>query len=224
MKKNYIIFSSLIACILLYAIEQLLMTNYMIKTAVKILLFTIVPWFYIKFLNKSKSKEYSSYNKSDRHQLKYGLIFGISSFFIILLAYYLLGKYINIEDIVGELQSKSKITPDNFGLVGLYIILGNSFLEEFFFRGFIFLKLYEMGSSKEAYIYSSVLFGLYHIAIFKTWFNVWLIALALIGLVSIGFIFNWLDTKSGNFINSWIVHILADCAIILIGLKLFMII
>ncbi|MBZ9635369.1 CPBP family intramembrane metalloprotease [Clostridium sp. FP1] len=103
----------------------------------------------------------------------------------------------------------------------MYITFGNSFLEEYFFRGFYLLKSYELKSKKFAYIYSSLLFGVYHIAIFKTWFNSGLVGLALIGLISIGFIFNWLDTRSKNFINSWLVHILADSAIIIIGLRMF---
>ena len=106
-------------------------------------------------------------------------------------------------------------------LVGIYITLGNSFLEEFFFRGFIFLNLYNQGYKKIAYIYSSLLFGVYHIAIFKTWFSPLLTVLALLGLVIAGIVFNWIDTKSENFINSWIVHILADSAIIIIGMGMF---
>jgi hypothetical protein len=58
-------------------------------------------------------------------------------------------------------------------------------------------------------------------AIFKNWFNPALIALALFGLIFIGFVFDWLNTKSENFINSWLVHIMADSAIIIIGLKMF---
>ncbi|TAH63854.1 MAG: CPBP family intramembrane metalloprotease, partial [Gottschalkiaceae bacterium] len=97
----------------------------------------------------------------------------------------------------------------------------NSFLEEFFFRGFIFLNLYKLGFKKGAYIFSSILFSLYHIGIFKNWFNPLLIILAVSGLISVGFIFNYIDTKSKSFINSWIVHILADAAIMLIGLRMF---
>lgn len=83
------------------------------------------------------------------------------------------------------------------------------------------MNLYELKFKKTAYVYSSLLFALYHIAIFKSWFNIWLILLALTGLISVGFIFNFIDTKSNNFINSWIVHILADMAIMLIGMKMF---
>ena len=220
-KKKYIILSSLIACMLLYFVEQVLVVSYVVKTIIKILFFIFIPYIYTKVIKKQHPSKAMNYKNIDKRHLKLGFLFGILSFLIILIAYYVLRNTINLQAILEELQSKSKITASSFTFVGLYITLGNSFLEEYFFRGFIFLNLYELNSKKCAYIYSSLLFGLYHIGIFKTWFNVGLVGLALIALISIGFVFNWLDTKSKNFINSWIVHILADSAIILIGLKMF---
>jgi len=221
MGKKYIILSSLVACILLYFVEQVLVVNYVVKSAIKIAFFIFIPYAYNKIIKKQKLSLTINYKNIDKDHLKMGFLFGILSFLIILISYYVLRNIINLQSISESLQSKSKITAANFIFVGLYITLGNSFLEEYFFRGFIFLNLYELKSKKCAYIYSSLLFGLYHIAIFKTWFNIGLVGLALIGLISIGFIFNWLDTKSKNFINSWIVHILADSAIIIIGLRMF---
>lgn len=224
MEKKYILLSSLIACILLYYVEQVLGVSYVVKTVIKILFFILIPYSYIKIIKKQQVSKAMSYKNIDKHHLKMGFLFGILSFLIILIAYYVLRNTIDLQSISQELQSKSKITASSFIFVGLYITLGNSFLEEYFFRGFIFLNLYELKSKKCAYIYSSLLFGIYHIGIFKTWFNFGLVGLALIGLISIGFVFNWLDTKSKNFINSWIVHILADSAIIIIGLRMFAII
>lgn len=221
MKTKYIIISSLIACTLLYFVEQVMTINYLIKTLIKIVLFILIPYLYIRFFKKTTFKKFINYNKLGKHHFKMGLVLGIAAFFIILMAFRFMSYTINLQGIASELQHKSKITSGNFAFVGFYITFGNSFLEEFFFRGFIFLNLYELKLKRSAYIYSSLLFGFYHITIFKTWFSIWLIGLALAGLIGIGFIFDWLDTKSENFINSWIVHILADSAVILIGLKMF---
>lgn len=221
MNKRFIIGSSFIACIILYYVEQEIGVNYAVKTLTKVLLFTLIPYVYIKFIKKSNLREALNFKKIEKVHFNLGFLFGIASFLIIIITYFIIGQYINFNSIAVELGSKSKITGTNFIYVGTYITFGNSFLEEFFFRGFIFLSLYELRYTKLAYVYSSVLFGIYHIAIFKTWFNLGLIALALLGLVVVAFIFNWMDTKSKNFINSWIVHILADSAIILIGFKMF---
>lgn len=224
MKKKYIVVSSLIACIILYFVEQVLVVSYVVKTVIKIMFFIVIPYIYMKFMKKQSKSKALNYKNVDKHNLKMGFLFGIMSFIIILITYYILRNIIDLQSISEDLQNKSKITASSFIFVGLYITLGNSFLEEYFFRGFIFLNLYEHKSKKFAYIYSSLLFGLYHIGIFKAWFNIGLVGLALIGLITIGFIFNWLDTKSKNFFNSWLVHILADSAIILIGLRMFRII
>jgi len=221
MKKKFIIISSLVACITLFYVEQLLAVNYFVKTLVKIVLFTVLPYIYIRYIEKTSVRESLNLKRLHRRDLKIGVVFGIASFLIVLITYYFLNDLIDVEGIVYELENKSNITPRNFIIIGLYITFGNSFLEEFFFRGFIFLNLYKLKGRTTAYVYSSLLFALYHIAIFMTWFNIWLIGLALFGLVIIGFIFNWLNTKSNNFFNSWIVHIFADVSIILIGLRMF---
>lgn len=224
MKKAYIILASLAACIMLYIVEQVIATNYITKSIVKLILFLVIPYIYLKLVKKSNAADGLKLRKLDLSTFKLGLILGVISFAIIIASYLILGGYIDFNSIVQELQSKSKVTPTNFIFIGLYITFGNSLLEEFFFRGFIFLNLFNQGSKKLAYAYSSALFSVYHIAIFKTWFNPLLIGLALFGLISVGIIFDWIDTKTKNFINSWLVHILADSAIIIIGMKMFRII
>jgi uncharacterized protein len=223
MKEKYIIISSLLACICLYFIEQYLGVSYVVKTMSKLIFFIILPLIYLKLIKKSNIAEELNLKRLDKKRLKLGFMFGITSFLIVLAAYYILKGTIDLNDIISDLKAKN-ITPANFILIGLYVTLGNSFLEEFFFRGFIFLNLYNLKKKKLAYFFSSILFALYHIGIFKAWFNIWLILLCLLGLIIIGFVFNWLNTKSKNFINSWLVHILADSAIILIGLSMFEII
>ncbi|MCM0650312.1 CPBP family intramembrane metalloprotease [Clostridium swellfunianum] len=220
MKEKYIIFSSLAACICLYFIEQYFAASYVVKTLSKLILFIALPMIYIKFINRTSISEELKLKQLDKKRLRLGFIFGLACFIIILAAFFIFRGFMDLDSIAMDLQQKN-ITSANFILIGLYITFGNSFLEEFFFRGFIFLNLYNKKNTKLAYVYSSLLFGLYHIAIFKTWFSLGLIMLCLFGLISVGFIFNWLNTKSNNFINSWLVHIFADAAIIIIGLRMF---
>ncbi len=60
-------------------------------------------------------------------------------------------------------------------------MFGNSLIEEYFFRGVIFRSLFER-LPVFAYIISSLLFSLYHLAIFGTWFSGYILFLALFGL------------------------------------------
>ncbi len=217
----FIIFSSAAVCTVLYYIEQYLSISYPIKTAVKIFLFTGLPLLYVKFYNEGTILHSLRIDSINIKVFKSGIFLGIIIFAGIFSAYMVLGWMIDFEGIKNELQTKLKITASSFIFVGLYITFINSLIEEFFFRGFIFLKLYQMGYRKAGGIISSVFFGLYHMAIFKTWFPLPIILLSVISLISVGFIFNYLNTRTRNFLNSWIVHIIADSAVITIGLKLF---
>ncbi|KAB3530015.1 CPBP family intramembrane glutamic endopeptidase [Alkaliphilus serpentinus] len=224
MEKRFIIISSILACLFLYYVEQIMATSYIIKTLLKIILFTAIPYIYIRYIEKSSLKKHLKFKGMMLKQLKLGLLLGSIAFVVIIITYITTKDIIDFNGIIQELENKSKITPANFIAVGLYITFGNSFLEEFFFRGFVFLNLYNLKNKWLAYIFSSTLFAIYHIGIFKTWFNIWLTGLALIGLIVTALVLNWLNTKSQSFLNSWIVHILADSAIILIGMRLFKII
>jgi membrane protease YdiL (CAAX protease family) len=219
--ERFIILSTLLACFILYIVEQGVGVSYAIKTILKIFIFVGLPISYVKLIRKQNIREALKLKNVNLRDFKTGFIAGLLFFTIVMGAYFIVGNQIDFDMIAQELQTKLKVTPLNFIFIGLYITFGNSFLEEFFFRGFIFMNLYELRSKKFAYVYSSILFALYHIAIFKTWFTLPITLLALFGLVSVGFLFNWMDTKSRNFINSWIAHILADIAVILIGLRMF---
>jgi membrane protease YdiL (CAAX protease family) len=105
--------------------------------------------------------------------------------------------------------------------VAVYITFGNSFIEEYFFRGFIFLKLHESGCRKTAYVFSSLLFSLYHIMMFRDWFTLPIFLLSVAGLAGVGFLFDYMNIKYKSIYNSWISHILADSAIMFIGFKMF---
>jgi membrane protease YdiL (CAAX protease family) len=211
--ERFIILSTLLACFILYVVEQGVGVSYAIKTILKIFIFVGLPISYVKLIRKQNIREALKLKNVNLRDFKTGFIAGLLFFTIVMGAYFIVGNQIDFDMIAQELQTKLKVTPLNFIFIGLYITFGNSFLEEFFFRGFIFMNLYDLRSKKIAYMY--------HIAIFKTWFTIPITLLALFGLVSVGFLFNWMDTKSRNFINSWIAHIFSDIAVILIGLRMF---
>jgi len=211
---------SIIICGGFYVIEQFMDLNYLITTLSKIVSFGVIPYIIYNMTEDRSPMEIIKIGR-DRRSIKLGLLLGTIVLVIIWTTYFIVKSYIDLDLIAKELMGSNLITPKNFPFVALYITLGNSFLEEFFFRGFIFLQIYSKGYRKIAYIFSALLFAIYHVAIFKTWFNHWLIGLALVGLFVGGLIFNYIDTKSKSIMNSWIVHICADIAIMVIGFIMF---
>lgn len=203
-----------------YILETYITASYIMTATTKILFFGLIPIIYFTYKHNRPLKR-TLYLNSDIGQIKGALLLGISILVIILMTYHFLKAYIDLDVIAKQLITSADITPRTFPLIAVYIIFGNSFLEEYFFRGYIFLTLYEKGHKKLAYIFSALLFSVYHVAIFKTWFNWGIILLALIGLFIGGLIFNAINTKSRSIIYSWIIHIFADIAIIVIGIKMF---
>lgn len=208
LKKVFIIVvTSILSCLFLYFIERILLVHYETKTISKILLFSLLPLLYWKFFKRSTSKTEKKKN------FLLSIIFSAATFSIIWIGYFIFQPLINFNSINDELE----LSQSEFLLRGIYIIVGNSFLEEFFFRGYIFLNLYELKLKKIAYIFSSILFAVYHIAMFQSWFPLPIMLLVLLSLFVIGFVFNYLCTRVSSFTGSWMVHASADLAIILIG-------
>ncbi|MDO4721098.1 MAG: CPBP family intramembrane metalloprotease [Peptostreptococcaceae bacterium] len=221
MKKEtiYLISSSLLICLLLYLLDQVWQVNYGVKTGAKILFFLAAPAGYRFVFRKGQPSRRLTLPAGK--ELKYSILVGVFSFAVVTAAYLLLRSFIDLPGIVSDLEGKSKVTADNFLLAGAYITFINSFLEEIFFRGFLFLNLYEKGRKKTAWIYSSLMFALYHISIFKSWFSPGILMTAVAGLVFAGLLFNYMNRRTRTVFNSWLAHMMADAAIIWIGWRMF---
>lgn len=222
MAKNsaIIVTYAALAVALLYILEQVTPVSYAVKTGVKILLFAALP---ILYSRRVLGEHYLFGSKVvlSGKALLHAVAVGLAAFLAIFAAYFFLSPSIDFASIIRELHDKLGITAANFVVVGLYVAIGNSFIEEYFFRKHLFLNLYRSTNRIAAYCISALLFALYHIAIIETWFSLPLMALALAGLFGVGLAFNYLNRKAGHFLNSWLAHMLADLALFLIGLRMF---
>ena len=139
----------------------------------------------------------------------------------ILGGYFALRGVIDFSGVTSSLTSGMGITADNFVWVAIYISIMNSFLEEFFFRGFGFITLKKYVNVRFAYFFSPVLFAIYHVGMLVGMFHPAVLALLMFGLIVGGLIFNALNDKLGNIYPSWFVHMAANFAINTIGVILF---
>lgn len=219
-KALYIILGTLLTIILLYLSDQIFHLNYISKVIIKLVLFLAFPIIYILRTKQNFAKNVFKHDKK-RLSVKLSYILGVLIFFVLIGVFVYIKQYMNIDVLIAEFEGKYKINKSNILYYGLYLTFINSFLEEFFFRGFIFLNLKHIGWKKTAYIFSSLAFSIYHVSNFQNWFNIWVFFVAIIGLFIGGIIFNLLDDKENTFINSWYVHICADLALVCIGLRLF---
>ncbi len=202
-----------------YLADQTLLLNYNYKIVIKFLLLVLFPIVYIYWTRDNFME--NTFDKLFEHNKLITTFFSISSFTIILIAYIILNNSLYLNAMSLDLKEKFKIYEHNIIFYGLYIVFINSLIEEFFFRGFIFLNLKRKGRIKLAYIASASAFTLYHISAFVTWFHFDLLLLMIIGLFIGGIVFNYIASKSNSILNSWIIHISADLAIISIALIIY---
>ncbi len=221
-KKTYILCLLIIAfCVIMAFIDGVFKADYFIKSGIKLILFAVFPLLYSVCDNQIFIKNLF---KADIKLIKNIPLLCVALYSLILCSYLLLKDIFDFSNITKSLTSNIGVNGQNFIFVSLYISFINSFLEEFFFRGFAFLNLVKIKGRAFAYIFSSLVFSLYHVAMMIGWFSWGLFILVLVGLFAGGMIFNYLNEKSGSIYPSWLVHISANFAINTIGFILFEII
>ncbi len=195
--------------------EQFFHISYGWQTILKWMLLFLVPF----VLYWKKEPLVLSTGKFSRKVFLYGAPLGIIAALAIVITYLKLHDQIDWSLLKSYLDKKN-ITATTFFLVFSYITFGNSFLEELFFRWWVFRTLSTWNISF-AYIFSALLFALYHLSIFSTWFSGWILLFVLLGLFISGCLFSFLYHKTHSIWSAWIVHIFADTAIVVIGYLLF---
>ncbi len=218
MKKTVII--AIAAVGLMSIVDGIISPGYFTKSVIKLILFlllTLVADFEVKDFKKI-------FKAGDKTELMKSILLGLGVYALIVSAYIFLSPFLDLAGIRNMLETDIGVSRDNFIIVAIYISLMNSLLEEFFFRGFIFLSLLKNTTRIKAYTISAVLFAVYHVAILRGWFNPIIFVLAMAGLFIGGIIFNLLNERNGNIISSWMVHIGANLAINTVGLIMFNII
>ena len=212
-KPLWLISTVVISCIAMAIIETVIEPAYSVKSVLKIIFFLLIPIALIK-LQKEKVFD-ESFLLNAKNVLNLSLL-GIIIYAIIMAAFFLTKGVFDYSALVNSLSSDQNVSPKSFIWVALYISFCNSLLEEFLFRFVSFIRLSEYTGKKFAYIFSSGMFALYHIAMVGGSFPVPLMLLALAGLFIGGLIFNYVDAKSKSIYNSWIIHMFADFAIMTI--------
>jgi len=213
LKKKFVFLLSIISITFLLWIEQGLTVSYAVKTMAKAVFFLGIPL----ILFPMKRFSFLHFRRTDRKSLIIAIISGVAVMSTIIIAFATLRPFIDIDFLLAELRSIG-VTSTVFPFVALYILLGNSILEEFFFRGLLPSSL---SYSLSRLLIPSFLFAIYHISIFLTWFSLPILALAILGLWIGGIIFQLANERSGTILPSWIIHIFADLGVIIVGVYIF---
>ena len=225
MKKHlspriYILLSVTLFSLAVTWIDAVVHPSYFAKIPVKILFFLALPLLFFAIYRQERPELRRLY-RFGKHGLLLSLGLGLAIYALIVGGYFLTRNLFDFSAVTTSLTSGMGITAENFPWAALYITVGNSFLEEFFFRGFGFITLKKFLPGPAGWLFSPVLFALYHGGMMCGMFHPFLLALLLVGLITGGLIFNALNARFGNLYPSWCVHMAADAAIMTVGAILF---
>ena len=106
--------------------------------------------------------------------------------------------------------------------MGLFYSLAHSFLEEYYWRWFVFGQLRRLISPTAAIVVSGLAFSAHHVIVLATYFGCFSVATVLFTLaIAIGGAFwAWLYQRSGSLYGPWLSHLLIDAGIFVIGYDL----
>ena len=191
-KASGIIVLVIICCVFMALIETIIEPAYIVKSALKVAVFLLLPLVYAKITHTKLLDEFFKIDKRGMMKL---FVLGSFIYAVILGAYTLTKNFFDYASLVQSLSADQKVNSGSFIGVALYISFCNSFLEEFFFR------------------FVAGMFAVYHIAMIGMSFPPLMLLLALIGLAIGGLLFDYVDSKNENIYHSWVIHMFADFAI-----------
>jgi len=205
---------SIAACALHAIMLQTQFNAYLFTSTFKVFIFILCPFLYFKVSRNGKLRDLISLFSmhGNRKNILQTFVLGLSVFLFIVIVFTLTLPLLDSEYIVSALEANS-ITPGNAIFVFLYIVVINAALEQFFFRGFVFMRLYKMDLKRYAHWYSAVLFSFYHIPILFGAVSWAVLLLCTVGLIVAGLIFNFLAVRFNSITGSLIVHISANLAL-----------
>ena len=218
-RKNAIIvlLLSLALCVCMGLVDAILSPPYAVKSAIKLVLFGAIPVLYLILTKSLDPKKLFSLKKQ---HIKLIVPLAVGIFAVIMIAFFALRNFIDFSSVTDSVTADAGVTRENFIFVALYIALINSFLEEFFFRGFCFFSLRPLGLPF-AYVASALLFSAYHVAFMDGWLSPVIFALSLLGMAIGGAIFAFLNHKTESLLPSYFVHMASNLATNLIGIIMF---
>lgn len=221
-KTVWIVLSVFLCSFLMIFVDGWIQPSYWIKSLIKMVLFLLIPMIYVFF--NHETNELKRLFKFSKKGMFTAFLIGISLYILMIDGYFVLRKTVDFSLIPQHLVMDIGVNADNFVVVAFYISLINSFLEEFFFRGYSFLFLKEKTSGWFAFVMSSFVFALYHLGMMKGWFQDGFMLVTFFGLFLGGCIFNVLDMKNETIYSGWLVHAFVNLGINTIGLILFQLI
>lgn len=135
-------------------------------------------------------------------------------------AYLIASPWLNPAAIRDGLALQLGLSPATLLAPLLFILLINSFLEEYFWRGYVFAELSRTGPPWQAHAVAAGGFAAQHLLFMASWVAAWQLVLAGAGLVLFALVLHALYAR-GGLLSCWVVHLAADAVQVWVALHVF---
>ena len=196
--------------------------NYFISSSYKLIFFT--PIFYRMYFQKKKLLESFIEGFNWRNFKKYFLSFlsiGLGLSVIYFLGFLFLSRFIDFNQVLSKIKQFASIDAKNIVYVGIYMIIINSLIEEFFWRGFVFKEINKISNHWSVYLLTAFAFSIYHVAIIYDWISFSLLLVAVFGLTGYSIVKNIVFRMYKDLYGCWLIHAMVDTVQILIAFRIF---
>ncbi|MBL9124574.1 MAG: CPBP family intramembrane metalloprotease [Planctomycetaceae bacterium] len=124
-----------------------------------------------------------------------------------------------IEQIRAKVAEMGLNTPLRFAALALFYSVIHSFLEEYYWRWYVFGELRRFTGDAAAIGLSSLGFMAHHVIVLGLYFGEswWLTVLLSLSVAVGGGLWAWLYRRSGSLVGPWLSHALVDAGIMAIG-------
>lgn len=183
-------------------------------TKVIILLWSLLWWLALKPKLTLKADHSES--------LKQGVLLGV----VMILPIF--GLFFGFKDYFMQFSPNIEAKIISFNLVNYYILFAiflsiiHSFLEEYYWRWFVFRGLMLKFKALPAALISSAAFASHHFIILSAFFPTSLTILFGTSVGLGGLLWCWLYNKTGSLAGTWISHLFVDAAIMTVGYIMIM--
>ena len=111
-------------------------------------------------------------------------------------------------------------SPARYVLLALFLAIAHSFLEEYYWRWFVFGELKKAVSVGAAIVLSSLAFMGHHVIVLAMYFPAHLLTAAVpfsLCVAAGGGVWAWIYHRTGSLYSPWASHVLVDAAIMAVG-------
>ncbi|MCK4628056.1 MAG: CPBP family intramembrane metalloprotease [Sedimentisphaerales bacterium] len=152
-----------------------------------------------------------------------GLLTGgcIAAFMLVLYEYSALGDYVN--RFAGDVRQKAEQLGflDHYWSFGVFLAVGHSLLEEYYWRWFVFGRLRKfLKSAVSAALLGSLTFAAHHYVVLGCFFSLAGAVLLGTSVAMGGCLWCWMYNRQKTLIGCWLSHALIDMMIMYIGYRL----